>query len=157
MKLSTRIKRLTQILLAAAAAGVVQSADALNYSPGHLLLVFRDPQVPVPTFNDVVFDLGSVSNYIGLTAGTRVNVTNFNIATVRSNYNNSLSGADFLLVAATASGGDPLPRIWLTDLNLSSIPADLTVSQLSVQRGKIENVGVQATAITASNAAPFII
>lgn len=143
------MKRLTQILLTAFAVGTVQIASAMNYSSGHLLLVFRESG-----FNNVAIDLGSVSNYLGLATGTRVPITL--PANINTNFNGSFNGVDFLLVAGTGLG-DPLYRVWETDAILSSTPNNLTLSAFSGLRSKIESVGNVASANTGSNSAPYII
>jgi hypothetical protein len=150
MKFTTHMKRLTQILLTAFAVGAVQIASAMNYSAGHLLLVFRGGTSP----NDVEIDLGSVSNYLGLATGTKVPISL--PANINTNFNDSFNGVDFLLVAATGLG-DPLYRVWETDANLSSTPNNLTLSAFSGLRSKIDSVGTEATANTASNSAPYIV
>ena len=142
------MKRPTQILLTAFAIGAVQIASAFNYSPKDLILVFRESG-----HNDVEIDIGSVTNFIGLAPGTKVPVSY--PAGISTNFNNTMSGVDFVLVAATAIG-DTTPRVWATDVNLFSTPGLMTPSQFSLVRGKIENVGVKATAVTGGIGATFI-
>jgi hypothetical protein len=143
------MKKLNHFLFAALAAGTVQMADAMNYQAQHLLLVFRDGN------RDVEFDLGSVSQFIGLAAGTRVSVS-YDQNMVTTNFG-TMSGVDFLLVGATASwlGPDPNAKVWLTDSQLFSAPNNPTYSAFSVMNSKIEGVGLAATDVTASNSAPF--
>ncbi len=154
MKPITLMKKLNCLLAALIAAGTAQVASALTYSATDLLLVFRQDG-----FNDVEFDLGPVSAYLAQTPGTQIPVP-YDLNLVRSNFNNSLTGVKFVLVAATttsASSTDPSARVWLTDQDLWSTPGDVTYSQLSSLRGLISNVGKQATAITASNPAPCVV
>ena len=141
---------LKRILLGAAAAGSVLSAGAMSYTNSDLLLVFRQTG-----FNDVEFDLGSVSNFLGRAAGTQIKV-NYDANLVLANFNGSLAGTSFLLLTATAPG-DPLPRLWLTDGSQTPAPTDVTYSKFSQIQSKITAVGLQATALTASNAAPAVI
>jgi hypothetical protein len=144
------MKTLKPLLLAALAAGAVQTASALNYSSTHLLLVFRQDGV-----KDVLFDIGSVSNYMGLTVGTQVPVS-YNQSAVLTNFGGSLTGVRFG-VAGTTSQLDTYPRVWLTDASLYTAPSDMTFSKFSQVNGKIDNVGVNATIYTASNGAPYIV
>src|SRR5712692_10010423 len=89
-------------------AGWTQALAAFTYNDTDLLLVFRKA-----SFNDVEFNLGSVSNFLGHATGTAIAVTNWDLGLVQSNFNNTLDNVDFLLVAATAVT-DPLRRVWLT-------------------------------------------
>jgi len=144
------MKTLKPLLLAALAAGAVQTASALNYSSTHLLLVFRQDGV-----KDVLFDIGSVSNYMGLAVGTVVPIS-YNQNAVLTNFPGGLTGVRFG-VAGTTSQLDPYPRVWLTDAAVYTAPSDMTFSKFSTVNGKIDNVGVNAAIYTASNAAPYIV
>jgi hypothetical protein len=144
------MKKMKYLLLAALAAGALQSANALNYSSTDLVLVFRkDGQ------KDVEFDIGSVSNYLALAPGTRQSVA-YNLNAVMTNFNNSLAGVSFAVVGTT-SQLDPLPRVWLTDASVYVSPADVTFSKFSQLTSKIDSVGVNAVIYTASNAAPYVV
>src|SRR6266487_452522 len=98
MKHSEGTKGFPQFLLTLLAAGTACSAGAFNYSDSDLLLVFRKDG-----FRDVEFDLGSVSNYLGKAAGTKLTVSKWDLAGVRANFNNSLASVKFLLVDETAT------------------------------------------------------
>ncbi len=142
--------RRTVNLLAAVCLLSAAQLRAMNYSAGDLLLVIRkDAQ------KDVEFNLGSVSNYLGQALGTKIPVT-FNSNAAATNFNNTLLGAKFAVVTATAQT-DGLPRAWVTDATLSSNPADLSFSAFGVLRDKIESVGIAATIQTASNSAPYVV
>jgi len=146
------MKKLKYFLLTAFAAGTVQIASAVNYSPTDLLLVFREP----PSFpNDVVFDLGPVGNFLGHAAGTVIPVS-YNASVVSNNFNNTLSGVTFILAAAV-SNQSPVGLVWLTDENLASAPPDVPLSSFGTLRSKIESVGTLATVITSSNATPYFV
>ncbi|MFO1476777.1 MAG: hypothetical protein U1F98_09010 [Verrucomicrobiota bacterium] len=147
------MKNSKYFLLAALAAGTVQVASAVNYSPNDLILVFRGTG-----FNDVEFDLGPVSNYIGLTAGTQVPVS-YDKTLVSNNFLGSIIGANFSLVAATATsdGTSPSARVWTTDSSVYSSANNVTYSKLSSLRSRIQSIGVQATAATSSNATAYVV
>ncbi|MFM2294743.1 MAG: hypothetical protein RLZZ350_1156, partial [Verrucomicrobiota bacterium] len=125
-------------------AGTVTSSNAklsftsaTAYLPGDLQLIFRKTG-----FNDVEFNLGSVSNYLNLAVNSTVSVpVNTNI--VYTNFANSLTSVKFAVAAANSA------KLWLSDANLSTIPSDVTLSKFSALRGKVDNAGVQAAAITA--------
>lgn len=150
MNLTSRMKKILFALAAAAFLAAPPSSQALNYLPGRLLLVFR-----ADGFSDFEIDLGPVSSFVGVAAGTKVPVA-YDTNAVKANFNNSLGGVKFSLAAATALG-DSNPRIWLGDLNLTTTPKDVTLSKFSTIRGKIEAAGAQAAAITSSNAAPYVV
>lgn len=143
------MKTLKPLLLAALAAGAVQSASALNYASTHLLVVFRQDGA-----KDVLFDIGSVSNYIGLAAGTVVPI-NYNRNAVLTNFPGGLTGVRFA-VAGTTSQLDSYQRVWLTDSADYTAPADMTFSKFSTLSSKIDSIGGDAAIYTASNAAPYI-
>ena len=115
MNLISRMKKLLLLVAAAGLLAAPRTSLALNYAPTRLLLVFR-----ADGFSDVEIDLGPVSAYTGLAKGTKAPIT-YDAATVRANFNNSLNGVKFSLVAATALG-DSNPRIWMGDLNLTTTP-----------------------------------
>jgi hypothetical protein len=115
-----------------------------------LLLVFRQDGV-----KDVLFDIGSVSNYMGLAVGTVVPI-NYNRNAVLTNFPGGLNGVKFG-VAGTTSQLDPYPRVWLSDAAVYTPPADMTFSKFSVLNSKIDSIGGNANIYTASNAAPYIV
>src|SRR6266851_7099701 len=115
MKKSEPTQSLLKFGLLLLFAGWAQLLAAFTYNDTDLLLVFRKVN-----FNDVEFNLGSVSNYLGHATGTTIAVTNWDLGLVASNFNNTLDNVDFLLVAATAVT-DPLRRVWLTDAKASEM------------------------------------
>lgn len=123
---------------------------ALNYAPTHLLLVLQ-----ADGFSEVEIDLGPVSKFQGLADGTKVPVT-YPVDVVRANFNNSLNGVRFLVVGATALG-DANPRVWLGDVNLSTVPKDLTLSRFAGLRAKIDAAGTAAASLTGGNAEPYVV
>jgi hypothetical protein len=145
MKHSKYIKNLMKLGALILATGWTQTLSAFTYSNANLLLVFRKD-----TFNDVEFDLGSVSNFLGLANGTVITVTNWNLNQVKAQYNNSLLNVKFLLAAATSSD-DTVRRAWLTDVGTSDTPTDQTGSRMSQILSKITLAGNNATAGSATN------
>lgn len=132
--------KLSLLLLAMSAR---LSAFALTYTNTNLLLVFRQSG-----FNDVEFNLGSVSNFTGLSAGTMVTVTNWSLNAVLTNYNNSLSGASFLLAACTEASPIAGRRTWLTDADPNTAPTDVFSSILADQLSTISKAGSDAAAFS---------
>jgi hypothetical protein len=145
MQLNTRMHRLIATLFV---AGGACTASAFTYADADLLLVFRKDG-----FNDVEYNLGSVSNYLGKPDGTRLTVSNWDLALVRSNFNNSMAGVKFTLLAATAVDAQ-IPRVWLTstDLDPDIPPTDLSGSRWRSLRSLISSMGNEAQAYTATNA-----
>ena len=120
-------------------AGWVESLAAFTYSDTDLLLVFRKTG-----YNDLLFNVGSVSNYLGLPNGSTAVVSNWDFSLVQSNFSADLSGVKYVLMAVTTSS-DPLLRAWLSDSISGAAPTDETQSRWTQQRGKINAVGSRAT------------
>ena len=139
------LRTLTATLLALAAA---QTASAFTYTDADLLLVFRKDG-----FNDVEFNLGSVSNYLGRANGTMLPVSNWDANQVRANFNNSLAGVKFVLVAATAPSAPVAQRrAWLSDANATGTPTDQPGSKVGTICSKVSDVGIKAQIRTVTNA-----
>lgn len=134
------MKKILPLTLAVLGLLAVRPAEAWNYNPGDLLLVFRNGS------SDVEFDLGSVSNYLGLATGTTTNVTGWNPTLVTQTFNgdtnlntfSSLSGVDVLLVAATAVGSSP-STAWLTGVEPNTTAYTVSPGTWSSSLGSIIN------------------
>jgi len=111
-----------------------------SYQDTDLLLVFRRSGD-----KDVIFDLGSVSNYLGRANGAVLGITNYDFGRVQSNFGSDLTGVKYVLVAATTPT-DSLLRAWLSDGASSGVPSDETQSRWGQQRSKINAVGTHAMA-----------
>jgi hypothetical protein len=98
--------------LAAALLLATAAAQAWTYQDGDVLLIFRESG-----FNDVEFDLGPVSQFLGQTNGYTAAVTNWDLSLVTGVFGADLSGADVVLVATTPPT-NANPSAWLS----SSIP-----------------------------------
>ena len=109
-----------------------------SYQDSNLLLVFSKTNE-----TDVEFNLGNISNYLGLANGTVLNPTNYDFSRVQAAYGGDLSGVKYVLLAATAST-DPTLRVWLSDSAASVVPQDETASEWTAQWNKIHEVGVMA-------------
>lgn len=133
------------------AAGFTPNARAFTYTDGDLLLVFRKS-----TFNDVEFNLGTVSNYLNKANGTVLTVTNFRLSAVTANFNNNLNGVTISLVAATTPT-DTLRRAWVTDPDTNSVRFDITGSRQSAIWSKVNGVGAQAVNADSSVTNEYII
>lgn len=143
------LNRLILILL----FGCTQLASAFTYTNTQLLLIFRQDG-----FKDVEFNLGSVSNFTTLSAGTTVTVTNWSPTAVSSNYNNSLSGAKFILVACTdRSLPNAALRCWLTDADAATSPNDVTGSKLTTQLSLVNSIGSAAAVNSTDTTQTYVI
>ncbi len=127
--------------LSATATVSITVRPGFTYHDTDLLLVFRQD-----AFNDVLFNLGNVSNFIGQASGTISPVGNFDLNLVLANFGGSLSGVKYVLMAVTPSFTDGTPlRAWLSDGDLSGAPQDETYSRWTTQRSRISAVGSSAT------------
>jgi hypothetical protein len=97
------MKKLFQLSLAVLALLPALSARAWTYKDGDVLLVFRESaipsQYPSPN-NDVEFDIGSVTNFLGRTNGYTATVTGWTLSQVTSVYGADLTGVSVVLIAA---------------------------------------------------------
>lgn len=83
-------------------------ARAWSYNDGDLLLVFRETG-----FNDIEYNLGSVSNLLGHTNGYTTTITGWNPSPVTSQFGSDLTGVSVILVAVT-SATNATPTAWLS-------------------------------------------
>lgn len=83
-------------------------ARAWSYSDGDLLLVFRESG-----FNDVEYDLGSVSNLLGHANGYTTTITGWNPSLVTIQFGADLTGVSVILLAVT-SPTNATPTAWLS-------------------------------------------
>lgn len=99
------MKKTFQLTLAVLALLPALPARAWTYNDGDVLLIFRESAIPgqYPSpFNDVEFDLGSVTNFLGKTNGYTATVTGWTLSQVTSVYGPDLTGVSLILVAATS-------------------------------------------------------
>lgn len=128
-------KKLSSVFLL---AGFAHSLSAFTYSDTDLLLVFRKTGN-----NDVLFNLGGISNYLAQPAGTTLSSSNYDFGLVQANFGGDLTGVKYVLMAVTTSD-DPATRAWLSDA-AAGTPTDETHSLWSQQYAKIHGVGSKAT------------
>jgi hypothetical protein len=85
------------VLFALLATPLARAAWPVTYNDGDLLLIFRENG-----FNDVEFDLGTVSNYLGHADGFTTSVTGWSLSEVTSAFGSSdLTGVSVILLAST--------------------------------------------------------
>jgi len=98
------MKKIFQLSLALLALLPALSARAWTYNDGDVLLIFREstPGVYPSQNNDVEFDIGSVTNFLGKTNGYTATVTGWTLSKVTGIYGSDLTGVSVILVAATS-------------------------------------------------------
>lgn len=104
----------------------VPAARAWTYKTGDLLLIFREN-----LNNNVEFDLGSVSNYLGHPDGYTNLVANWNFNVVTSNYSLTGGSVQFALVASTGAS-DTNRTAWISDSQPLTAVNDLTGSAWAI-------------------------
>jgi hypothetical protein len=123
-------------------------AQAFTYQDSDVLLVFRKDGS-----DDVLFNLGSISQFLNRTDGEEVQVTNFNLELVRSKYD--LTDEVKVALLATTSKDVVLASraAWLSDADADSQPVELTASQWQqLLWSKINSVGVKAQEFSKASA-----
>src|SRR5947209_1634944 len=93
----------------------------------------------------VLFNLGTISNYLCLNNGTSLPVTNFDFSPVQTAFSGNLTNAEYPLLAVTTPN-DSLLRTWLSDGSASGVPKDETRSAWGAQSATINAVGSKAAA-----------
>jgi len=91
------MKSIILTTLAALALLATPPARAWNYNNGDALLIFRNGS------QDIEFDLGSVTNFLGKTNGYTTTVTGWNLGLVTSKYGTDLTGIKVVLLATSSS------------------------------------------------------
>jgi hypothetical protein len=114
------MKKILQISLAAFALLTAPLAQAWNYTNGHALLIFRGSP-----FNNVEFDLGDVSQFIGKADGYTATVTGWNLSLVTGVFGTDLTGVNVVL-AATTSDTASSPAAWLSSGDPGAVPVDFS-------------------------------
>jgi hypothetical protein len=102
------MKKIITLTLAALGLLATLPAQAWTYSDGDLLLIFRESG-----HNNVEFDLGSVSNYLGKPNGYTTTVTGWDLSLVTSVFGTDLTGVKVVLLATT-SPTNANPTAWLS-------------------------------------------
>src|ERR1043165_6240991 len=103
------MKSFPKLLAIALMASAAQIASAVNYSPSKLLLVFHKSG-----YNDVIFGIGPVTSFTGVSSGTVVPVS-YDSSVVSANFG-SLTGVSFAVVGENDSSS----KVWLSDADFFS-------------------------------------
>lgn len=140
------------VLALAGLIGSPEKSSAFTYADTQLLLVFKSEG-----YDDVIFNIGSVSNYLGRAAGTVLNVTNFSLPAVVNNFGADLTGVKFALMATTSPTVSPVSAnsVWLTSLDPEANPLNVTYSKYTQIYSKVSAVGQRAQEATFSSATNY--
>jgi hypothetical protein len=117
------LKKIILPCLGGLALFAAPSVRGWTYNNGDLLLIFRESG-----HNNVEFDLGTVSNYLGFPNGYTNVVTNWNFNVVTTNYSLTNSAVQFALIASTSTTAtnrtawvsDSQPLFAVNDIGTSS-------------------------------------
>lgn len=116
MKSMIKLSAIALVLLAA------PLARAWQYNDGDALLIFRENG-----FNDVEFDLGSVSQFTSLASGTTLVVNKWDLNLVTNTFVQDLTGLTGVSVIVAASSS-PSGSSWLSGSSPNAIQYDVTSS-----------------------------
>lgn len=109
-----------KINFTAALAGLVLLATPLarawTYTDGDTLLIFR-----ASGFNDVEFNIGNVSQFTNLPAGTTITVSGWNSSLVTSTFGNDLTGVSVILASTTSTFAGSSRASWLTGADTGEV------------------------------------
>ena len=126
------------ITLIPAALGLLAAlpAQAWTYHDGDLLLIFRKSG-----HNNVEFDLGSVSNYLGKPNGYTTTVTGWDLSLVTSVFGTDLTGVKVVLLATT-SPTNANPTAWLSSAEPNTTAYNVGLSEWTANlHGTINAIG----------------
>jgi hypothetical protein len=130
-------KFIPKILLAALAilATPLAQAQTWTYNDGDLLLIFRKTG-----HNNIEFDLGSVTNYLGKTNGYTTTVTGWDLSLVTGEFGSNLKNVNVILLA-TSGLTSASQTVWLTSLEPNTTAYNVSGQEWSTLSGLISAVG----------------
>jgi len=102
------MKKIISLILGLLSLLATPQVRAWSYSDGDLLLIFRESG-----YNDVEYDLGSVTNLLGYTNGYATAITGWDPSIVTTEFGPDLTGVNVILLAVTSST-NANPTAWLT-------------------------------------------
>ena len=130
------MKKIVRLTLAAATLLATLQARAWTYNDGDLLLIFRKSG-----HNNIEFDLGSVTNYLGKTNGYTTTVTGWDLSLVTGEFGTDLTGVKIILLATTSST-DASPTAWLSSAEPNTTAYNVGVSEWTANlHGTINAIG----------------
>jgi hypothetical protein len=142
------MKKIT-VLLGLCLTVIGNNAPAFNYRDSDLLLVFNTTYNGYRRSPEVVFDLGSISNYLNVANGTTVPVANWSLSEVTTNLN-VITNCNFTLLAAS-SNNLVLPTLWVADALTNQSPAGLYAPRFQVIWSRINSYGLAVSQVTGNS------
>ena len=124
------MKRFILTSLAAVTLLAAPQVRAWTYADGDLLLIFRNGS------QDVEFDLGSVTNFLGKTNGYTTTVTGWDPTLVTSTFG-SFTGVKVVLIATGGSTN------WLSSAEPNTTAYNISSQEASALHGVINGVGTK--------------
>jgi hypothetical protein len=131
------LKKIILPCLGGLALLVAPVASAWTYTDGDVLLIFR-----AAGKNNVEFDLGNISQFLGFPNGYTNVVTNWDLNVVTSTYALTNGNVQFAVIAATKS---PSSEAWVSDSQPLTAEFDVTTSKWNNLYSIISAVGNEPT------------
>jgi len=149
-------KLVSKILLAGLAllSTPLAQAQTWTYNDSDLLLVFRKSG-----HNNIEFDLGSVTNYLGKTNGYTNTVTGWDLSLVTGEFGSNLKNVNVILLA-TSGQTAASPTIWLTSAEPNTTAYNVSGQEWSTLSSVISAVGnkpINPFAVPATEANAYVI
>jgi hypothetical protein len=131
------LKKIILPCLGGLALFAAPAARAWTYTDGDVLLIFR-----ASNKNNVEFDLGNISQFLGFPDGYTNVVTNWDLNVVTSTYALTNGNVQFAVIAATKS---PSSEAWVSDSQPLTAEFDVTTSKWNGIYSIISAVGNEPT------------
>ena len=131
---------------------VAPLAQALTYHDEDVLLIFRKPG-----YDNVLFNIGNVSQFLDKPAGYSAVISNFDLNLVTSNFGPELDDVRVILAATTSTFSNNR-RAWLSSAEPNTAVSDRTASQWQSQLySKINAIGDKPQSYTQTSSVPFYV
>jgi hypothetical protein len=127
------MKSIILTTLTALALLTTPPARAWTYSDGDVLLVFRKGS------QNIEFDLGSVTNFLGKTNGYTTTVTGWSLSLVTGTFGTLDSNVKVVLLATTTTGSTN----WLSSAEPNTTAYNVSTAEADTLRGVISAVGTR--------------
>ena len=129
------MKKIILLTLALLALQATPQARAWGYKDGDLLLILRKSG-----FNNVEYDLGSVSNFLGQANGYTTTVTGWDTSVATTQFGSDLTGVKAILLATT-SPADPNLTAWVSSTEPNTTAYNGSQSDWDGLYGAINAIG----------------
>jgi hypothetical protein len=144
------MKKLLLLSLGVLALLASPLARAWTYHDEDVLLVFRKPG-----YDNVLFNLGNISQFLNKPSGYSAPVSNFDLNLVTSTFGSDLSDDVRVVMLAVSSSFSANKRAWLSSAEPNTQAYDRTLSQWQSQLySKINAIGDKPQSYTQTSAVP---